>query len=509
MGKLAEGKRPRTWDYGLRSLLPRSLRARLTAWHLSVLGATMVLFSCVLYSLLARDLYSQVDQSLVERATQVRRVLDHGDRFQGGTEDAIDIPPPDTFAFADTLVQITDSGGKVLGSSDALHGRALPTTTTEHGPRFSTVAVGGERLRVYSTPIVLDGGVSLVVQVGRSLSEVEATLRAVRLLAMSCVGILTCVSWLVVSAMAGSMLRPLAQLADTAQAVASSGDLSKRVQLSSRHDEVGRLARTFNLMLARLQESDAHLRELLASQRRFVADASHELRTPLTSIRGNTAMLRQVPQMSEEDRTAALEEIYDEAERMSRLVNDLLTLARADSGISLRRQLVALPQLVGAVVAQVARLAGDKSVSIEGLAPIQVRGDPDALRQLLLILLDNALKYTPAGGRITVGLEAGGDAAVLKVADTGMGIPPEHLPHIFERFYRVDPARSGGGSGLGLAIARWLAEAHGGGIQVESAPGRGSTFTVRLPRGAGERSAEPELPSATLGARRGVAIDRP
>ncbi|WP_049823060.1 sensor histidine kinase [Thermobaculum terrenum] len=148
-------------------------------------------------------------------------------------------------------------------------------------------------------------------------------------------------------------------------------------------------------------------------------------------------------------------------------------------------------------------------MSIEGLAPTQVRGDPDALRQLLLILLDNALKYTAAGGRITVGLEAGGDAAVLKVADTGIGIPPEHLPHIFERFYRVDPARSGGGSGLGLAIARWLAEAHGGGIQVESAPGRGSTFTVRLPRGAGERSAEPELPSATLGARRGVAIDRP
>ncbi|WP_049823061.1 histidine kinase dimerization/phospho-acceptor domain-containing protein [Thermobaculum terrenum] len=337
MGKLAEEEQAGMRANRLPSLLPRSLRARLTAWHLLVLGAAMILFSCMLYSLLARNLYSQVDQSLVERAMQVKRVLDHGDRLRGGIEDNIDILPPNTFAFTDTLVQVTDSQGKVLGSSDVLHSWKLPATPSGYGPYFSTISVGGESIRVYSTPVALDGSVSLVVQVGRSLSGVEATLRAVRLLAMSCVGIVTCISWLVVSAMTGSMLRPLAQLADTAQVVASSGDLSKRVYVSSRHDEIGRLARTFNLMLARLQESDAYLRELLTSQRRFLADASHELRTPLTSIRGNAAMLKQVPQMSEEDKAAALDEIYYEAERMSRLVNDLLTLARADSRISLRR----------------------------------------------------------------------------------------------------------------------------------------------------------------------------
>lgn len=192
-------------------------------------------------------------------------------------------------------------------------------------------------------------------------------------------------------------------------------------------------------------------------------------------------MLRQVPHMSEEDKAAALAEIHDEAERMSRLVNDLLTLARADSGVALRREVVDLAQIVEAGVAQAARMDGNKELSVAELQPIQVCGDPDALRQLLLILLDNALKYTPAGGSIEVRLEGNASEAKVEVRDTGIGISPEHLPYIFDRFYQADPARSSGGSGLGLSIARWIVEAHGGHIDVNSTPGCGSTFTVHLP----------------------------
>ncbi len=277
-------------------------------------------------------------------------------------------------------------------------------------------------------------------------------------------------------------MRPLERLTRTAESIGSSGDLSRRVALPPRHDKVGSLAVTLNDMLSRLQASDLQLRETLEAQRRFVADASHELRSPLTTIRGNACMMRSVAEMSAADRTEAVDEIHREAERMSRLVGDLLALARADAGHVLRREPVELAQLTRQAANQASRLADDRQVMMEELDPVVVSGDPDALRQLLLILLDNAVKYTPAGGRITVRLREQAGQVRLTVSDTGIGIEPEHVPHIFERFYRADSARTAGGTGLGLSIARWIVGQHGGHIEVTSSRGQGSIFTVHLPK---------------------------
>jgi signal transduction histidine kinase len=261
-----------------------------------------------------------------------------------------------------------------------------------------------------------------------------------------------------------------------------------------RNDEVGRLAAAFNAMLDRLQgayaalqDANTRLEATLESQRRFVADASHELRTPLTTVRGNASLLRRFDVLTPDDREAAVEQIASEAERMSRLVADLLTLARADAGQLLERKSIPLGALIDAVAQQGRVLADGKvSVSVVRTADATVMGDKDALRQLLLILADNAIKYTPAGGSVTLGLrlEMGSGSrrlAKVSVVDTGMGIAPADLPHVFERFYRADRARRSGGTGLGLSIGRWIAQAHGGDIAVESSPGAGSIFTVTLP----------------------------
>ncbi|MBX6763947.1 MAG: HAMP domain-containing protein [Rubrobacteraceae bacterium] len=466
--------------------LPGSLRARLTLWHALILGVVLVAFAAAVYAILANSLYGQVRQSLVERARQVndavrpRITYSH---FSPGVE--IFIPPPNTFASSDTFVQVSTPDGRVLGTSENLGGRTLPEDpVTSHSgrPDFRVVRVGGEEVEVYSSPLVVDGRTVGVVQVGRSLAPVRQTLSQLRLLAG--VGLLAALvlSVGVVSFMAGETLRPLRRLMSTAESIGSSRDLSRRVKLPDSGDEVGRLAVTFNEMLRRLEASDRQLRETLEAQRRFVADASHELRTPLTTIRGNAGLLRAVPEMSAADREAALAEIHGESERMSRLVGDLLTLARADAGRALERRPLDLATLAREAVAQARALTEGQKLSLDAPERIELAGDRDALKQLLLILLDNAIKYTPSSGHITVRAEAWRDGgAHISVSDTGEGIAPEHLPHIFERFYRADPARATEGTGLGLSIASWIVRQHGGTIEVESEPGRGSTFTVHLP----------------------------
>jgi len=242
-------------------------------------------------------------------------------------------------------------------------------------------------------------------------------------------------------------------------------------------DEVDRLAITFNEMLQRLEN-------LFSTQQRFLADVSHELRTPLTIIRGNLALLKQGDPAANEE---TLRTIDAESERMSRLLADLLLLAQSDAGASVsNRTPVELDTLLLDVYRQARVMAaardGQLKITLGEEDQALVEGDPDRLKQLLLNLVDNAIKYTPSG-EVKLSLIKHDGQVGLRVADTGMGIPTEDLPHIFERFYRVDKARSRekGGTGLGLSIADWIAKAHGGFIQVESQPGKGSTFTIWLP----------------------------
>ncbi len=310
-------------------------------------------------------------------------------------------------------------------------------------------------------------------------------------------------SWFI----AGSSLQPISKVTRIARAIAvnaHAAGLGRRVGYSGPRDEVGELAGTFDDMLAAIEH-------VTSAQRRFVADASHELRAPLTSIKGNLEFLRIARNASEEARSEAVEDAYAEAERMTRLVNDLLLLARADAAaggrpggaaarlddqMRGRREPVELDQLAMEIfrTARAQIQVGRKTklqLGIQRLEPVAVLADPGQLRQVMMILLDNAIKYTPEGGKVRISAVREDGQAAISVSDTGIGIEPEVMPHIFERFYRGDSARARDehGSGLGLAIADWIVRAHSGELRVVSEPGKGSTFSVLLP--ALKRPGEP------------------
>jgi len=251
------------------------------------------------------------------------------------------------------------------------------------------------------------------------------------------------------------------------------------VALPGGRDELSHLAETFNEMLASLEEA-------YRAQQRFVADASHELRAPLTAIQGNLELLANHTDMLETERQTALVEAQCEAARLARLVADLLALARADAGALIDLRPVDLDAILLDSLRSARQLSQGQVVAITAFEPVQVFGNEDRLKQLLLILLDNALKYTPPDGRVTVELRRNGTTAEVTVQDTGEGITADALPHVFERFYRADPARTRdpGGTGLGLPIAHWIVEQHGGSIALASQPGYGTTVTVTLPAAA-------------------------
>jgi two-component system, OmpR family, sensor kinase len=353
-----------------------------------------------------------------------------------------------------------------------------------HGPAiqeggFLSVeeTVGEGRTRLYAIPMTgLDGAVRGYLETGVSMERLDQSMERLRmlLLGMSVTGLLAALlgGW----AIAGSALRPVAAMADTARAIALSRGFSRRLPHLGRRDELGQLADTFNEMLASLEEA-------YRAQQRFVADASHELRAPLTAIQGNLELLERASGIPEDERAEALSYLQIETKRLSRLVTDLLALAHADAGQSMRQQPVELDRLLLEVFREARMLSKGQKLSLVELDQIQVQGDPDRLKQLLVILVDNAIKYTPAGGEIRLALRPVPGAALITVSDTGIGIDAEDLPRLFDRFYRADKARARdqGGTGLGLAIATWIVKRHGGQITVESAPGEGTTFSVQLP----------------------------
>jgi len=293
--------------------------------------------------------------------------------------------------------------------------------------------------------------------------------------------------------LARAALSPVEAVVDSAREI-TEGDLSKRLPVAHKGDEIGRLATTINGLLARLEAAFARREEALARQRRFTADASHELRTPLTSISGYAQLLEEWglrdPRVARESVAA----IRRESGYVRELVETLLALARGDEGAPLDPE----PCDLGAVAeeaVQSARAAAKDKVEIQYAQdppagqepPASRRGvvlcDRGRVRQAISILLDNAVKYTPKGGRVTVAVWESEEWARIEVADTGIGIPEDQLPLVFERFHRADKARASSGAGLGLAIARQIAEVHGGRIEIESTPGEGSAFTLSLPRG--------------------------
>jgi heavy metal sensor kinase len=273
-------------------------------------------------------------------------------------------------------------------------------------------------------------------------------------------------------------LAPVDRITQTARLI-TADSLSKRLEVAPTGDELERLSQTLNEMIARLENAFQKIT-------RFTADASHELRTPLAVMRTTAEVALRAPQPLEEQREA-LEQIVAEIERMSHLVENLLLIAKADSGAAdLKKRRIDIVEAVREACSEASVLARVKGLRFEAQLPettLWVNGDRDALRRLFLILLDNAVKYTPTGGSLAVVVSAQDGQVLGTVRDSGIGIAHEHLPHVFARFYRADRARSraDGGAGLGLAIGRWIAEVHGGRLSVESEPQRGSSFHVELP----------------------------
>jgi two-component system, OmpR family, sensor kinase len=324
-----------------------------------------------------------------------------------------------------------------------------------------------------------------VVEFGKSYNETEEILEIFGTVLAFVIGAAFLLSIGGAYQLAGAALRPVDAVTSAASKIGE-GDLSKRLPVANPKDELGRLVITINALLSRLESAFVRREEALERQRRFTADASHELRTPLTAISGHARMLDEWALEGDPQRAKqSVGVIRREAGRMRSLAESLLALTRGDEGAEElkigRHDLAAVAE----EAAQATRDANNGKVSIECDLPkgeVEATFDRDRAFQVASILLDNAVRYTPEGGNVTVGVREDGDRVALEVSDTGVGIPEDQLPLIFERFHRADPSRSEGGAGLGLSIARQIAEAHGGQIRVESTPGKGSTFTLLLPK---------------------------
>ncbi len=457
-----------------------SIRLRLTLLYSAILALTLIVLGVVLYVTASRVTLNTLEKTLVDAAQGMAYARPFPFEHPGNDRRRLAAP--------ETYVQMRASDGDIVDRTSNLGDFELPLSSeglraVQSGQPWTEIAstdVG--RLLVYSKPIVMAGQMTGIVQLARSLADTDQTLDTLRNLLIVGSLLVTVIAFGVGWMLAGAALRPIHRITDTAQAIGAHRDFDRRVDHTGPADEVGQLATTFNSMLDELQTAYRQAEQSLHAQRRLVTDASHELRTPLTTIRGNLGLLQRQPPIEEEDERAVLADMVDETDRLIRLVNDLLVLARSDAGRPLRSEPVAIKPLIDDVCRQANLLSAGQTIECENRLEATASGDRDAVKQVLLILLDNALKFTPAGGTITIGTASADQWVALIMRDTGSGITPEALPHIFERFYRVDSARTGAGAGLGLAIAKELVEAQHGHITVESEAGKGSTFTVNLPR---------------------------
>jgi signal transduction histidine kinase len=470
------------------------IRRRLALFGMAVAAVGMFLFIVLVTALAANGVQNDQDKALMAMANAAAAALQRGDGAPAAARPLVLI---DLGASTEPFVLVLASDGTPRYTSGQLNGAppripaAVIVEANEQGRSIATMTAAGVAPRTAAEPPGLrvvarkwasasDSGLVVAGQSTAFPIDQLAGLRAFLVIAaILTLIVVAIVSWLV----AGRAVRPLVTLAETTEAIGTTGDLSKRLTLSRSRDEVGRLTTSFNAMVERLQSSQAELAAALAAQQRFVADASHELRTPLSTIRTNAEFLRERPEAAEVDRRAAIDDLVSEVERMSRLVDGLLVLARADAGVAFARRPVDL-RAVAAEEARRVRPPGrgpddgrDVTVTADGSA--LVSGDADALGRAIRVLLDNAFRH----GRPPVGITiARSDGHIrLHVRDAGPGLPAGSEGRLFERFYRADPARSGEGTGLGLSIARTIAESHGGTITAATGEGGGAIVTLELP----------------------------
>jgi two-component system OmpR family sensor kinase len=464
------------------------IRWRLTLYIALAMGMILLALSLTLYLLNRNALLKGVEESAENGAMAAVDTIEAGDTLSSAADD------DDQLILDEVSVIIRDKDGGILQSKglqavspadDNVWRKSL-----EKGKPVGGKAVfAGDNDYVVAVPVdppnstmqVIDE--ARVVEALKSYDDTEESLDTFGTLLATSIGAAFLLSIGGAYLLAGAALRPVDSVTSAASKMGE-GDLSERLPVANPKDELGRLVITINDLLSRLEAAFVRREEALERQRRFAADASHELRTPLTAIGGHAGMLKEWALSDPQIGPESVEAIKRESERMKGLVESLLELARGDEGAELKigsHDLAAVAE----EAAQATRDANNGNVSIECLIPngeVEATFDRDRAFQVAAILLDNAVRYTPEGGIVTVGVREDDDRVALEVSDTGVGIPEDQLPLIFERFYRADPSRSEGGVGLGLSIARQIAESHGGQIRAQSTPGTGSTFTLLLPK---------------------------
>ena len=459
----------------------KSFRLYLTAWYLALFTVLFTLFGLFLYEVLERALYQRLHEKLLSAVNTSSGLF----RSEMG-----EMKGDAAAAAKDAMSEINLGGGLVAVFEGS---RLLAASATVNGPELARVAAraaenpsdlamtvssnGQHPARALARRLDLEGRRYELVAL-EPLDSIHSELSLVRRFLYITLPLVVTIAGIGGFVLATRSLAPLRSMAGQARTITDK-NLSTRLDIGAAHEELKLLADSFNELLSRLDQS-------FETMRRFVADASHELRTPLSVIRGE-ADVALAHERSAGEYKESLAIIQDEARRLSRLVEDLLNLARADAGrVHLRLEEFYVNDLLGECCRSVQAAVSAKRIQLECNSPgdVAFRGDQELLRRLVLNLLDNAIRYTPEGGKVRVRLETGGQDLRIEVADTGIGISPEAAPQVFTRFYRADEARSrqNGGFGLGLSIVKWIAEAHRGTVELRSTPGFGSTFTVVLQR---------------------------
>ena len=458
----------------------KTLRVRFAIWVASLLALALIGMGVYLYYRMAHNLTIAVDDNL--RLSSAEAIV-----AVGVTDGQIsfDVSLPEGVAAANRVqrgltIRIFDPSGKLVKAfgpySKFPVNRNVLVDSRAGKARFSTfVAASAEDdIRAYTAPVLAGGQVVAIVQVAQNVGNVQDTLDSLRMLLFWVIPLMVVIAAIGGYFLAARALAPIDAITRTARRI-SAEDLSKRIDLPWTDDEVGRLVTTFDEMLARLDQS-------FQRQRQFMADVSHELRTPLTAMQTILSVIRQ-ERRSPEEYEQALDDMAEVTERLNNLTENLLDLARREAHPPFVRRRVDLSNLLLDVSDSLRPLAEQKGLALDCNVPdgLAVTGDSDELIRLVVNLLDNAIQFT-SQGRISLAAGRQADNTIeVSISDSGMGIPPEHLSKIFDRFHRVDKSRTQRGTGLGLAIAREIALEHAGCIDVHSEPGQGSTFLVTLP----------------------------
>lgn len=484
------------------------VRLRLTIFNALVIGAILILLGLGLLFLLRDALLSDIEQTTDTRAEAAAELIEGEEAL----EEADGSPGVLTFdedeearmTVDGVFIVVRGANGNIVARSDNFTTAEIPSDDVWRSALDSGEAASGETSLTPDSPEYVraipvsprvddedEGDLDAeeaaiagirVVEAGQSYAFVQEAISAFTRALLVALGAAFLVSVAGAYLLARAALAPVGTVVSSVREIEAT-DLSRRLPVEKERDELGELTTTINGLLARLEEAFARREETIEEQRRFASDASHELRTPLTSISGYARMLREWGLEDREKAGEGVDAIERESARMRGLVESLLILTRGDEGLKLEVEEANLAREAGEAV-DAARPAAEGKVALSHETPgLEVRAsfDRGKVRQVISILIDNAIRYTPPGGEVVVRARRQDGRAAVEVSDNGPGIPEEQVPHLFERFYRADPARSTEGTGLGLSIAEQIAAAHGGGIEVESVPGEGSTFTLLLP----------------------------